>query len=244
MSQHDPRRATRGDTLVPLGSMPGARFADGEPDIRGWEVRASDGGRLGVVDELLIDPNVNEIAAFAVIVGDGGTPVVLSTAATHIDDRAHAVVADLTRAEFAALPRRTAGGAAAGVATGRAQPPTGHPSGHQTAYPASGTPAVQGGTEVTVERTADGDEIIRVPIVEEELVVERRPVVKDVVVIHKRRVQEERVVEADLRRERVHIDRQDFDTGQPGAAGGTPDGRDLDGRDLDGRDLDGRGPRR
>jgi hypothetical protein len=239
MSQHDPRRATRGDTLVPLGSMPGARFADGEPDIRGWEVRASDGGRLGVVDELLIDPNVNEIAAFAVIVGDGGTPVVLSTAATHIDDRAHAVVADLTRAEFAALPRRTAGGAAAGVATGRAQPPTGHPSGHQTAYPASGTPAVQGGTEVTVERTADGDEIIRVPIVEEELVVERRPVVKDVVVIHKRRVQEERVVEADLRRERVHIDRQDFDTGQPGAAGGTPDGRDLDGRDLDGR-----GPRR
>jgi uncharacterized protein (TIGR02271 family) len=47
-----------------------------------------------------------------------------------------------------------------------------------------------------------------VPVVEEELVVERRPVVKEVVVIRKRAVQEEQVVEADLRRERIDVDRR------------------------------------
>ena len=61
---------------------------------------------------------------------------------------------------------------------------------------------------MTVERTADGGEVVRVPIVEEELVVERRPVVKEVLVIRKRAVRDERVVEADLRREQLHVDRR------------------------------------
>ena len=68
---------------------------------------------------------------------------------------------------------------------------------------------------VTVERTADGEEIIRVPIVREELVVERRPVVKEVLVIRKRAAHDDRVIEADLRRERVDVDRTDLDRGEP-----------------------------
>ena len=67
--------------------------------------------------------------------------------------------------------------------------------------------------EVTVERRPvtdptstearfDGDEI-RIPILEEEVVVEKRAVVTEELVIHKDQVQDERVVEADLRRERV-----------------------------------------
>ncbi len=66
--------------------------------------------------------------------------------------------------------------------------------------------------EVTVERRPvteptnteahfDGDEI-RIPIVEEEVVIEKRAVVKEELVIHKDQVQDQHVVEADLRRER------------------------------------------
>jgi uncharacterized protein (TIGR02271 family) len=45
-----------------------------------------------------------------------------------------------------------------------------------------------------------------VPIVEEELVVERRPVVKEEIVIKKKAVRETRTVEADLRKERVDVE--------------------------------------
>jgi uncharacterized protein (TIGR02271 family) len=50
------------------------------------------------------------------------------------------------------------------------------------------------------------DDEIRIPIMAEELVVEKRLVTKEVLIIRKRAVTEERVVEADLRRERVEID--------------------------------------
>lgn len=71
--------------------------------------------------------------------------------------------------------------------------------------------------EVVIERrpaTADmgpeprfeGDEI-HIPIFEEEIIVEKRMVAKEVLVIRKTRVTEEQVVEADLRRERIEIDR-------------------------------------
>jgi uncharacterized protein (TIGR02271 family) len=50
-----------------------------------------------------------------------------------------------------------------------------------------------------------GDEI-RIPILAEEIVVEKRLVTREVLVIRKRTITEERVVEADLRTERVEID--------------------------------------
>lgn len=69
--------------------------------------------------------------------------------------------------------------------------------------------------EVTVERVpappgmgtemvVDGDET-RIPLVEEELVVQKRLVVREMLVVRKRQIQEEQVVEADLRRERADI---------------------------------------
>jgi uncharacterized protein (TIGR02271 family) len=47
---------------------------------------------------------------------------------------------------------------------------------------------------------------IRVPITEEEVVVEKRPVVKEEVVIRKRAVEETEEDEADLRKERIDVD--------------------------------------
>jgi uncharacterized protein (TIGR02271 family) len=50
------------------------------------------------------------------------------------------------------------------------------------------------------------DQEIRVPLTEEEIVVEKRPVVKEEIVVRKRDVSETRYVEDDVRKERVDID--------------------------------------
>jgi uncharacterized protein (TIGR02271 family) len=71
--------------------------------------------------------------------------------------------------------------------------------------------------EVTVERrpvdegraaggVQIGEDEIRVPVTEEEVVVEKRPVVKEEIVIKKQAVQDTEHVETDLRKERVEVD--------------------------------------
>jgi uncharacterized protein (TIGR02271 family) len=72
--------------------------------------------------------------------------------------------------------------------------------------------------EVTVERRPiaadsstdariEGDEV-RIPITEEEVVVEKRAVAKEELVVKKNQVQEDQVVEADLRKERAEVHRE------------------------------------
>jgi photosynthetic reaction center H subunit len=63
--------------------------------------------------------------------------------------------------------------------------------------------AVQPGEVITAVETR-GDEI-RIPIMVEEVVVEKRLVAKEVLVIRKRPVTEERTIETDVRREQVHV---------------------------------------
>lgn len=70
--------------------------------------------------------------------------------------------------------------------------------------------------EVVVERrpvetgaradAAIGDDEVRVPLMEEEVVVEKRPVVKEELVVGKRVVEERDVVETDVRREEFDVD--------------------------------------
>ena len=74
--------------------------------------------------------------------------------------------------------------------------------------------------EVTVERhrlsdkdrvggTIGKDQEIRVPLMAEEAVAEKRVVGEEEVVLRKHQVQENKTVEADLRRERVDVDQRD-----------------------------------
>lgn len=51
-----------------------------------------------------------------------------------------------------------------------------------------------------------GEEEIRIPIIEEQIVVEKRPVVREEIRVHKKIVKKEEVVEEDVRREEVDID--------------------------------------
>ena len=43
--------------LRPLADLPALRLADGAPDVRGWEVQDTGGEVLGVVADLLADPD-------------------------------------------------------------------------------------------------------------------------------------------------------------------------------------------
>ena len=61
----------------------------------------------------------------------------------------------------------------------------------------------------------NGDEI-RIPIIEEEVVVEKRPVVKEEIRLHKEVVEEEEVVEEDVRKEEIDIDDQTERRGRQG----------------------------
>lgn len=70
MAKHEPRRgrdaagigpyARERERLIPLSQM-GWNVADGEPDIRSWEVKTLSGRMLGSVRELLIDPKAGEV---------------------------------------------------------------------------------------------------------------------------------------------------------------------------------------
>lgn len=49
------------ESLVALKTLGSWKVADGEPDIRGWEVRTVSGRQLGSVHDLLVDPNAAEV---------------------------------------------------------------------------------------------------------------------------------------------------------------------------------------
>ena len=88
--------------------------------------------------------------------------------------------------------------------------------------------------EVTIERhpiSADagatasaniGADEIRVPVMKEEAVVQKRVVPREEIIIRKHAVQGEQTVDADLRRERVDVDRDDVTRRGVGGAGTAP----------------------
>jgi len=49
------------ESLTALSSLEAWKVSDGEPDIRGWEVRTVSGRQLGAVADLLIDPEAGEV---------------------------------------------------------------------------------------------------------------------------------------------------------------------------------------
>jgi sporulation protein YlmC with PRC-barrel domain len=55
MGDNDSLRTTAAGQLVHLDDLEDLQIADGEPDIRGWDVRGADGTKVGEVEDLLID---------------------------------------------------------------------------------------------------------------------------------------------------------------------------------------------
>ncbi|HYW05829.1 MAG TPA: DUF2382 domain-containing protein [Longimicrobium sp.] len=59
------------DRVVPLGQLDDFKVAEGDPDVRGWSVVASDGRTIGEVDELLIDTGAMKVRYLDVEVENG-----------------------------------------------------------------------------------------------------------------------------------------------------------------------------
>lgn len=56
-----------GEALQFLSDLPNCEVAEGEPDIRGWTLLASDGSRAGQVTDLVIDPEALQVRYVAVL---------------------------------------------------------------------------------------------------------------------------------------------------------------------------------
>jgi uncharacterized protein (TIGR02271 family) len=301
------------DRVVPLGQLDDFKVAEGDPDVRGWTVVASDGRTIGEVDELLIDTGAMKVRYLDVEVENGlmtepDRHVLVPIGYARLDQDADRVIVDnIASTDLRTMPAydqssltrdyessvRTswdkgksavagAAGAAAGAVAGAAHSvkdavTPGHD--HDDFYShdayndrnfynskktgggtlgsgtldssgearltlseeelAVGKRQVQAGEvevhktvetqhvretvpvtheEVSVERhpltggaatgAVIGEQEIRVPLTEEELVVDKRVVAKEEVVVRKHEVTETETVEADLRRERAEVTRE------------------------------------
>jgi uncharacterized protein (TIGR02271 family) len=289
------------DRVVPLDELNDFKVADGDPDVRGWDVVSSDGRKVGEVDQLLVDRSAMKVRYLDVDLDDelagDDRHVLVPIGYARLDRDDNRVMVDtVSSSDLVALPeyRRgsldrdyentvrdrfsggstaTAGGAA-GVAAGANAGRTDDDFYGNKAYDenrfygrtgeredrltlseeelAVGKRRMEGGAvevekhvetehvresvpvtreEATIERRPISDPMnaqarieddeIRVPLSEEELVVEKRTVPKEELVVKKHQVTDEETVEADLRRERAEVHRE-----------GDARVRDDDSRDL------------
>ncbi|HLL46804.1 MAG TPA: DUF2382 domain-containing protein [Longimicrobiaceae bacterium] len=293
------------DRVVPLDQLDDFKVADGDPDVRGWEVVASDGRKIGEVDQLLVDTAAMKVRYLDVdvdndlVAGSSDTSdrhVLIPIGYARLDEGSDRVIVDqLASSDIVGLPEYTHGpitrdfessvrsrfdtgyttgatGAAAGAAglasTGAADTTRDtdndfyshdlyddnkfygarrNMEGDEARLTLSeeelavrkqrmaagevdihkrvetehvSTPVTTMREEAVIERrpisdatlqagTAriEGDEI-RIPLMEEEVIVEKRVVPTEELVVRKHTVQETETVEADLRKERVDINRQ------------------------------------
>lgn len=96
------------ERLVPLKDMGSWDVAEGEPDIRGWEVRTVGGRELGKIKELLVDPEAGEVVMLDVDLTGSDQHSLVPLRIVEID-RPRRIVrmdsADLTPAERAAADK-------------------------------------------------------------------------------------------------------------------------------------------
>ena len=254
----------RMDRVVPLNSLDGWKVADGDPDIRGWEVVASDGQRVGKVDDLLVDTTANKVRYVDVDMTDDKRHVTIPVGYARLDrDDNRVMVDNLGTEQLRGLPAYTHGtitrdyeeqvaravrtdytGAAADrdyydrddfrddemrmtlseeqLNVGKRDVQAGEVDIHKRVDTEHVHRDVELRREdVDIERrpiregmhaeASITDDEIRIPLHAEEAVVEKRVVPQEELVVKKRETVEHRDVEADLRKERVDVDR-DVDT--------------------------------
>jgi uncharacterized protein (TIGR02271 family) len=109
--------ATSRDRIVPLDQLSDYKVADGDPDVRGWEVIGSDGRRIGKVDNLLVDTGAMKVRYLDVDVDGDIMPdrdrdrhVLVPIGRARLDgDHDHILVDAVSSTEVATLPAFTHG---------------------------------------------------------------------------------------------------------------------------------------
>ncbi|HEX6037139.1 PRC-barrel domain-containing protein [Longimicrobium sp.] len=99
------------DRVVPLGQLDDFKVAEGDPDVRGWEVLAADGRKIGEVDELLIDTSAMKVRYLDVdvdggVMGDGmDRHVLIPIGYARLEQERDRVLVDgLSSSDLGALP--------------------------------------------------------------------------------------------------------------------------------------------
>lgn len=266
------------DRIVPLDQLNDFKVAEGDPDVRGWDVLSSEGRKIGEVDNLLVDTTAMKVRYLDVDIEQGllendpDRHILIPIGYARLDEDDDQIFVDslnaatlneipayragsLTREYETNLhgffdndfsgstekdndfyahesysdegffgPRRAEGEQTVTrseeeLAVGKRE----HVAGAvevdkdvETRHVRENVPTRH--EEVIVERrpatagmSADArinEDEIRVPVSEEELVVDKRTVPKEEIVLKKQDVVENETVEADLRRERVDIHRE------------------------------------
>jgi len=106
------RKGVRLARLSELGKK--FQVADGEPDIRGWEVRTISGRMIGTIAELLVDAEAGEVVMLDIDVGTGGRHSFAPLRAAMIDRPARVVRLDTGDLQDEELPSLAGAGAGAG----------------------------------------------------------------------------------------------------------------------------------
>jgi sporulation protein YlmC with PRC-barrel domain len=88
----DPEASRR--NLISIDDLDGYTIADGEPDIRGWDVRTLNGREVGEIEDLLIDPERGEVVMLEVELRDGGVHAEVPIRSVQLDRDSKAVIID------------------------------------------------------------------------------------------------------------------------------------------------------
>jgi uncharacterized protein (TIGR02271 family) len=268
--------------LARLDELDDYKVADGDPDVRGWDVQAADGRKVGKVDSLIVDAAAMQVRYLDVKLDkkalnlDEERHVLIPVGGARLDDdNDRVLLGTATAASLAELPPYTHGAIDRDYETNVRRgfdksftPPAGDQDFYGHAHYdqkgffgrrregredaqyltlaeerlAVGKRQVQAGEvevrktvetehvresvpvmheEVSIERhplSADAagrhanatieEDTIRVPLMAEEAVAEKRVVPTEEIVISKHAVRDEKTVEADLRKERLDVDRE------------------------------------
>jgi len=235
--------------LTPLSRMDDFKITSNDPDVRGWDVLANDGKRIGKVEDMLVDRTSREVrylavsrdrGLFSALTGGSGY-VLIPVSDVRLDRDRKVYLDSLGSSEIGSMQdydldsfSRSEGFAQSGtrdrldterearvtvseeeLAVGKRTVSAGEVGVQkrvETEHVRETVPVMR--EEVTVERrpvtgmgTAAeiGDDEIRVPLSQEEVIVEKRVVPKEELVIKKHQVQGEQIVEDDVRRERAEV---------------------------------------
>lgn len=153
------------ERLVPLEELGSWDVAEGEPDIRGWEVRTVGGRDLGKVKELLIDPDAREVVMIDIDLSGSDRHAVVPLRLVEID-----------------RPRRLVRMDSADVAPAEQEALAGSKKGLAERHEERKEERREDRAERRDRTWADGGRVRYAGRAEEERVVERHPMVEEVVV--------------------------------------------------------------
>jgi hypothetical protein len=177
----DPAESRR--RLVSIDAIDGFKIARGEPDVRGWGVRTLSDRELGEVQDLLIDPDRNEVVMLEVALHGNDIRAEVPVRSVQLDRDRKVVIVDSGDLDEATTHRSVArAGDTAGEDLRHRHP---EDSEREDARRAEAGAVAAGETARDAEVRRSPEEGADV----EERVVERRPFIEEVVV-RRRRVEE------------------------------------------------------